>query len=224
MKLSELEKLALEFAELAGREGKLSAESKRIASELAEVSAAKADALRRLAGANGENGNGSRQKPQDAGAKERVLQMLTSNPSHVFGSAEVVTKLGLTRGTASVYLSELAKEQRIARVGNGRYQGIQQGSHHRSTAVSPTSSTATAAPLPERIQTLFASEPGVAFDAPTIGVRFGTTDATTVNSIRGALSRLSRDGKIEKVNRGGYRAASGFKVDMTFSKGDAQPR
>jgi hypothetical protein len=63
-----------------------------------------------------------------------------------------------------------------------------------------------AATIPERILALLASEPETTFDAPAIAKRFGVSDAVGLNSIRGALSRLSRDGEIEKVGRGDYRA------------------
>jgi predicted transcriptional regulator of viral defense system len=200
MKLSEIEKLAIEVAELATREVALAA-------EMSDVATSKAEKLRQLASGSTASVIARavttvRAAPSgESGAKERVYQALNAKPSHVFTSNELVKSLGMNRSTASVYLSELAKDDRIDRVSNGRYRARRTGAQHPPAASAPRET------FPDRIIALFASDPGAIYDAPAIAAHFGVTDAVGLNSIRGALSRLNRDGKIRKSGRGDYTAA-----------------
>lgn len=187
---TELEKVALEYAELDSREVSLRR-------ELAEVVAAKALKVRHLASfAHGAHPAANRLAITSNDAKQRVFDMLGGAPSRIFMTGEVIESLKLKRSTASVYLSELATEGRIRRIAKGKYQAL----HAAETEKGVNDDTA----IPARIVALLDSEPNSSFSAPDIAKRFGESDST--NSIRGALSRLARDGKIEKVSHGKYKA------------------
>ena len=165
----------------------------------------------RLSGLGG-GGNGSAPRKTaktaspPADLKERVCEMVIAEPSKVFGIGEVIERLSLNRSTASVYLSELAKENRIKRLALGKYQAMP-----KAQSVTPTTKTVATNKtdyemLPGRILALFAERPTQTFDAPTIARQFGLSGESNLNSIRGALSRLNRGGKISRTGRGGYKA------------------
>lgn len=205
-------KIALEYAELDKREKSLSEESRRILGELKEVSAAKAEKLRLLtAGMNSDAPEANSKNDDDRDdKKESVYRLLVAKPSHIFPTAEVIKSLDLNRSTASVYLSELAKEGRIRRVKKGYYQSLPFGGAITTVSSTMPSIPATAGDaLPERILALFESEPKTTFTALDICKRFGLSDPKDINAVRNALSRLARFDKIEKVSHGKYLALPG---------------
>lgn len=200
-------KLALKFAELDIREGSLGEQSRQINDELKAVSTEKAEILRLLiAGMNGEASDTKDGKDDKDDKKESVYRLVAAKPSHIFPTAEVIKALGMNRSTASVYLSELAKGGRIARISKGKYQALQSATP--TTERSITAKEYTTDATPDRVLTLLNSEPETTFTAPEIGTRFRLDESGT-NAIRNALSRLGRDGKIEKVSHGKYRALPG---------------
>jgi hypothetical protein len=199
-------KLALEYAELDNRERSLSEESRRILTELKDVSAAKAEKLRLLTAGMSSDAPVAHDEDKDD-KKESVYRLVVAKPSHVFSIAEVIRLLDLNRSTASVYLSELAKEVRISRIAKGQYQALKPSGFTISNLTQSAPVSAGAA-MPERILALLESEPATPFMAPEVCKRLGLDDSA-VNAIRNALSRLSRDGKIEKVSHGKYKALPG---------------
>jgi len=211
MKLADIEKLAVEIAELAKREAVLSDESARILDELNAVRAAKAEKLQRLASGSNGSSPGTPAKTLQGGladAKERVYGVVVAAPTRVFTTSDVSSELGLKRNTTSVYLSELAKEGRITRLAAGKYRARPSGNANDvGSTVTATSSTVQDGAWPAKIASLLASAPQRIFSAPDIARHFKVSDEASINTIRGTLSRLQRGGKITKTGHGGYRGA-----------------
>lgn len=122
------EDLALRFASLVAQE-------RAVEAQLEKLRAEKDDSFRRLM-AFKPNGNGA-----DGGMKERVFELLESDPDRVFSTAEVGERLRLAGNVASAYLSELYnKDSRIARLGKGRYTSL---SYHGVFSMRPDDEQAT---------------------------------------------------------------------------------
>jgi hypothetical protein len=111
------EDLALRFAALVAQE-------REAEEQLAKVRTEKGEALRRLL-AFKPNGNGA-SASEGSAAKERVFDLLESNPRKAFSTSEVAETLRIAGNVASAYLSELyKKDKRIARIGmKGWYQSL----------------------------------------------------------------------------------------------------
>jgi hypothetical protein len=148
------------------------------------------------------------------GVTATIRACLDSMPAE-FTSRELLKCAGITTDqepTAFAAVSRMKANKEIVkspttpgkyRLGTPRHRAIS-GIRAAVTNVMPTHQS-----LPDRILSLFASEPKHEFDAPDIGKRFGLSTRPEVNSIGGALSRLNADGLIEKVSRGKYKAKEG---------------
>src|ERR1043166_6664117 len=88
------EDLALRFASLVAQE-------RDIEARLTKIRAEKEEALRRLLTFK-PNGNGG--TSADGGGKERVFQLLESQSTRIYGTAEVAKELGIAANVASAYL------------------------------------------------------------------------------------------------------------------------